>query len=305
MSSVWLNAIRPWSYPASISPVVLGTAIAKFSGRPIGWSLFALTIIGVMCFQTAANLFNDCYDHKRGLDVTANPTSGSVVRGWISEKQAFVAAVVFFAAGAGCGIFLTAIAEWVVFALGLAGVLVVGGYTGPRFCLKYAGLGDVAVFLGFGLLPMLGTWWVQTQQFSLEPLVWSIPIASLTVAILHANNWHDIFTDSRKDCRTFAAKLGFSGSQTYYRILMLLPFFAVAALVAGHLGGLNTIAAPAALLVVFSIFPLAMGLVKLKFAASNADSLAGLDGKTAQVQLAFGLLISLAFFLAPVLPWRV
>ena len=305
IGAVWFNAIRPWSYPASISPVVLGTALVSFSGHAIRWPLFFLTLFGIMCFQSAANLFNDCFDHRRGLDVSANPSSGSVVRGWISEKQAFIAAMGFFSAGVACGLILTAVVGWVIFILGLAGALLVAGYTGPRFCIKYAGLGDAAVFLGFGLLPTLGAWWVQTQRFAWDPLVWSIPVVSLTVAILHANNWRDIPTDPLRQCRTMARALGFSGSQLYYRILLLLPFAAVAVFVAEHLGGLGMVAAPATLLLAFAVFPLALSLAKLKVSASNADGLVGLDGKTAQVQLAFGLLISLAFFLAPVLPWRV
>ncbi|MDD5674087.1 MAG: 1,4-dihydroxy-2-naphthoate octaprenyltransferase [Chitinivibrionales bacterium] len=297
-----LITLRPWAFPASVSPVLVGLALSFYTGHPINWLFFVLCLIGVLCFHAAANMLNDVFDHRRGLDTVALPLSGGIVRGWFSERQVFWAAMVFIGVGSVCGLYLFHRSGWIIVALGLTGACIALGYTRTGRCFKYIGLGDLAIFCAFGILPVFGTWWVQTKELNWLPVLWSFPVASFTVGILHANNWHDINSDAAKQCRTFAAVLGEKGSAVYYQTLMIGPFLFIALLAA--LGRVErfSIRTPLAVLIVFLLFPQAyrLGAVRRQ---NNPAVFAILDGKTAQVQMFFGLLCAAAFFMAHYFPF--
>ena len=295
-----LVAVRPFAYTASLTSVLLGLAISYYAGHPVKWGLFALTLIGVVAFHTAANLLNDCFDFRRGLDALVVPTSGAVVRGWITANQARKAAFVLLAVGVACGLALTMAAGPVVLGLGVIGTIITLGYTRQGLCLKYVGLGDIAIFIAFGALPVFGTYWIQAQEFSFIPLLWSVPLSSFTVAILHANNWRDLSTDPEKDCRTVATMLGERGSARYYAILILGPFLLVSIYAAAALALPVGTLAPVAVLAVMAALPMSYKLTKIN-RNTNLEVFVMLDGKTAQLQLLFGLLLPVAFAAARVL----
>jgi len=294
---VWATAVRPFAYTGSVLPVVLGTVLAHHQRVPMHWGRFALALLGVVFFHTAANLLNDCFDHRRGVDTEVVPTSGAVVRGWLTERQVAVAAVVCLLCGTACGLLLVWMAGWVVLLLGAIGAILAVGYTLPGACFKYAGLGDLDVFLAFGAVPMLGAYWVQAEVFSWVPLVWSLPLVSFTVGILHANNWRDIGSDTGKGCRTFASALGMTGSGVYYRILMLAPFALV--VLYWLLGWCVSapVAAPVTVLLVLVLLPKALRLSGIR-AAAEQEAFAMLDARTAQLHLMFGVLLTVAFIAA-------
>ncbi len=293
---IWLTAVRPFAYTASVLTVALGAAMAYQAGYSLRWGPLALTLLGVVCFHTAANLLNDCFDHRRGLDRQVFPVSGAVVRGWITERQAFRAAMLCVAVGGLCGFALVAIAGWVVLLLGITGAICALGYTTPRFCFKYTGLGDLAVFMAFGVLPVFGTWWVQTRTFSWLPILWGIPLVSLTVGILHSNNWRDLETDGGRGCRTVAGWLGFEGSRRYYQLLVLAPLALTALYVGlGRIPRLNLPTPPLALLA-FLALPLAWRLARIR-PDEDVQTFGMLDAKTAQLHMIFGVLATAAFWI--------
>ena len=287
---IWLTALRLFSYTASLIPVLLGLAISNYLGFPIKWGLFALTLIGVISFQVAANLLNDCFDYKRGLDRIVVPTSGAIVRGWLTERQVFRGAMVALTIGISCGITLTIICGWIILALGLAGTLLTLGYTRSNICFKYHAMGDIVVFITFGILPIFGTFWVQTQTFSILPLLWSIPMCLYTVGILHANNWRDISTDKKSNCKTIAGILGSTGSQRYYRILILSPYIITIALIISSILLTVNYAPLTATLALLSLPP------AIKLTRTTPAETPDLDGKTALLHLAFGLLLTIGIF---------
>lgn len=291
---VWLAAVRPFAFPASFVPVFLGVATAAGEGIPVSGFLFAVTLLGVASFHAAANLLNDAADFGRGLDREVRPTSGAVVRGWITPRQAVRAALFLALAGFACGAFLTWKAGGVVAALGVAGAGLAFLYTRRGFCLKYAGLGDPVIFVAFSLLPLFGAYWVQAYAFSWQPLAWSLPAGALVVAILHANNWRDIGRDRAADCRTAAGWLGPAGSLWYYRLLVLFPYAAVAlGLALPLLPGPRPEPPPSPwIALAFLSFPLAV-----KLAREAPDRLADLDAATARLHLSFGVLLGLGLFL--------
>lgn len=294
---VWLTAVRPFAYTASALAVVLGLAVSHYSGYPVRWGLFALTLLGVLCFHTAANLLNDCFDHRRGLDTQVFPSSGAVVRGWLTEGQVFRAAAVLLFVGVSCGLVLTWYAGWVVLLLGILGAVFAVGYTTPRLCFKYVGLGDVAVFFAFGILVVFGAFWVQAQEFQWLPVLWSVPPALLTTGILHANNWRDLESDPTRGCRTMANTLGSRGSEAYYRVLVIGPFVLIAVYLLLDLLPNLGIHTPLTTLAAFLALPLAIRFAGVK-RNGTPEQFAMLDGSTARLHLMFTILCSVAFFAA-------
>jgi len=290
----WLTAIRPFAYTASGSAVFLGLAVAEHSGYTIDWWLFALTLFGVVLFHTAANLLNDSFDFARGLDLNVHPMSGAVVRGWLTRTQITVAALGCLFAGIAIGFFLVHKVGWPILGLGVVGFILAMGYTGPRFCFKYVALGDLCIFLSFGVLPVFGAYWVQARDFSWLPILWSLPVVLLTVAILHANNWRDLVVDKEKGCRTIANLLGEAGSASYYRLLVLAPFLLVVLLFAFGRITTRVYAVPWTVMLVALVLPFALRLAKT---GRDSESFVMLDGRTARLQLGFGALLVAGFLL--------
>lgn len=293
--SSWLLILRTFAYPASLSAVLLGTALAISQGHAMRWDRFLAALVGVLLFHTAANLFNDGYDFERGLDRHVRPMSGGVVRGWLSPRQAKTAAWLCLALGAVLGFWLTAVAGWPVLALGIIGTALALGYTGPKFCLKYAGLGDLTIFLAFGFLPVMGSYFIQTGRMALAPLFWTLPMVSFTVAILHANNWIDIATDPELGCTTVAGLLGDKKSGNYYALLMVGPFALMALY---QLIGWTLWPPLRAPWTVFLTLPMLFRVLPLVRIGQQKDKAFNrLDGLTGQVQLGFGLLLAVGFVL--------
>ena len=293
----WVTAVRPFAYTASVLPVLLGISLSFYNGYKISWLNFIITVLGVVCFQSATNLINDCYDYKRGLDKMVTPVSGAVVRGWLTGRQVLIAAMLFMMLGCACGLFLVMVAGWPVLWLGVIGVLIALGYTRNGLCLKYAGLGDLSVFMALGVLPVIGSYWVQAQEFSWLPIIWAPVISLFTVAILHANNWRDLESDKDNSCRTVAGMLGAAGSSVYYRILVFGPFVLITLFVGlSYLPGV-LYDVPLTTLATFLALPL---VIKLSHVNPEKDikTFIMLDGKTAQAQLVFGLLLAISFFVA-------
>jgi 1,4-dihydroxy-2-naphthoate octaprenyltransferase len=292
---VWVTALRPFAYPASILPVLLGTVLAWQTGRPVDTWGFVLVLTGVVCAHTAANLLNDAFDHGRGLDREVFPNSGAVVRGWLTARQVLCLAAWLLGVTLVCGTALTWMAGWPVAVLAVAGILLCLAYTGPGFCLKYNGLGDPAVFVAFGVLPVIGAFWVQAQTFQWMPLFWSTLAGAHVVAILHANNWTDRDRDRRAGCRTSAMLLGNPGAAIYYRVLILAPYvLTVMALAATYVANVRLV--PFSALAVLLSLPAAIRLARVT-PEGTPSAFAELDSRTACLQMRFGTLLVIGFAL--------
>ncbi len=292
----WLVALRPYSFSASLVPVLFGGVLAYTLGyAPQIWQ-GSLAMAGVLCLHAAANLLNDVYDYRRGVDREVLPASGALVRGWLQEKHLYRAAMGFCLLGLVAGVVLFLLHGWGIALLGLAGVLLALAYTRDGLCLKYVGAGDLAVFLAFGVLPVLGGWWVQTGRFAWYPVFWSLPLAAPTMGILHANNWRDRQTDAAQGCRTLANRLSHRACRRLYRFFVLFPFLGIAVAFALHLlPGINMYV-PSTIWLVLLALPQAVQL-----AVREADTMHPrfllLVARTARFQLLFGGLLIAAFWL--------
>jgi len=293
----WIIAFRPWALPASTMPVVFGTSLAVVIGKArFLLGPFLLALIGMVVLHTAANMLSDVFDFRRGLDKDVTPVSGAIVRGWLSTRQVAAGSAFLFVIGAAIGLYLVSVTGRTLLVIGALGLAVGVFYT----ALKYHALGDLAVFLDFGL-PGLGAWVVQTRRFSWIPVVWTIPMAMLVVAILHANNWRDSISDRERRVTTVAALLGDRGSLLYYGFLVFGSMAIVVGLI--FLPGLvssRLTAMPLTFLVTLLALPRALSLwgrARRRHAPRQPMDFLILDGATANYNLVFGLLCTLAAWL--------
>ena len=294
----WWVAARPFALPASTMPVIFGTAMAATIGSAeIHWLRFAAAFFGMVFLHVGANLMNDAVDYKRGIDTRVNPVSGAVVRRWITPGRAMLAAFLLFAVGGALGAWLVWVVGKPILWIGLVGVAIGLLYSAGRLGLKYHALGDLAVFLDFGILGAAGAWTAQTGELSWVPAAWAVPMSLLVIGILHANNWRDIASDTAGGVKTVASLLGDRRSAHYYAFLLFAPFAIVLALIGlGWLGGLGP-RMPITFLVTFLALPLAVRLMRRGLArrtSANPLQFLALDGATAQLNLAFGLLSTAA-----------
>jgi len=223
--------------------------------------------------------------------------SGAIVRGWLTDRQVARGAAALFALGTVSGLLLAWVAGKPLLVIGGIGLAVGGFYT----VLKAYALGDLAVFLDFGLLGAAGAWVVQTGSFSWLPVVWTVPMALLVSAILHANNWRDIASDGARRVTTVAGLFGDRGSLVYYGFLVFGPFVIDAALIAvPRAAGGPFRPMPLTFLLVALALPSALrlwGRALRRAAPRRPLDFVILDGATASHNLVFGLLSTAAAIL--------
>jgi 1,4-dihydroxy-2-naphthoate octaprenyltransferase len=294
----WIIAFRPWALPASTMPVIFGTSLGVVIGKAhFALIPFLLSLMGMIILHSAANMLSDVFDFRRGLDRDITPVSGAIVRGWLSARQVATGSAVLFIIGAAIGVYLISVTGRTLLIIGALGLAIGVFYT----ALKYHALGDLAVFLDFGLLGSLGAWVVQTRQFSWIPVVWTVPMSMLVVAILHANNWRDSISDRERKVTTVAALLGDKGSLYYYGFLLFGSIAFIAGLIfVPRFVSVRAAAMPLTFLLTVLALPHALvlwGRALRRHAPRQPMDFIILDGATANYNLLFGLLCTAAVWL--------
>lgn len=294
----WLQAVRPFSFTASTVPVVLGAAWAVYEKTSANWLLLPLIIIASLTIHAATNLVSDYFDYIKGVD--KDYTFGGsrvIVEGKLSAKQVLIGGFVLFAITAVIGLYFMYLRGWPIFALGVVGML--GGffYTAAPVGYKYYGLGDAMVFWLMGPLMVIGAYFVLTGKYHHSVLLISLPVGCLVAAILSGNNLRDILHDGQAGIRTTAGVLGHRFARIEYGILDVSAFIIVGGLIALKI-------LPGFSLVTILTLPLAIRLVQqaLRSDPQKPEEIATLDVQTAQLHLAFGVLLSASLFGAAV--WR-
>ena len=222
--SAWWLAVRPATLPASAAPVLVGAGAAWSEGAFAAGPVLA-ALLGASLLQVGANFANDVFDFERGADTADRlGPQRATQQGWITPQQMKRAMWLAFGAATLTGLYLTYVAGWPVLALGLASIAAAYLYTGGPRPYGYLGLGDLAVFLFFGLGAVAGTYYVQALSVSRLALLASIPIGALATAILVVNNLRDIETDARAGKHTLAVRLGDRATRVYYFLLLLVAY---------------------------------------------------------------------------------
>lgn len=305
---LWLMAARAYSFPASIIPVLLGSVLAVLLNPGLQFNIlnFGLTLIGCILVQVGTNLINDIFDFDKGIDKEDKelgiPHGGSMVisLGFVTIKQMKTAAFFSLLISFLIGVYLyTQAGMWILY-LSIFGLLSAVFYTAKPLALKYKALGDLQVIISFGVGMTLGSYIVQTGEFSIMPVIISIPLGLLIDAILHSNNIRDINFDGKFGVKTLPILIGEKLSVKFYYFLILGAYLAVLLFVVMKI-------LPWFALLSFITLPLALKLVKMS-EGFPSDTQARFEYgtkhimMTAQLNMMFGLtlviglLVSYLFF---------
>jgi 1,4-dihydroxy-2-naphthoate polyprenyltransferase len=288
---IWMMATRPKTLPAGIAPVLVGTALAGYLHvfHPLR---FVAALLGSILIQIGANLSNDYSDARRGADTEDRLGPVRVTAGGlVPPRQVLIATYVTFALAVLCGVYLIAVAGWALLLIGVASIAAGVLYTGGPRPYGYEGLGEVFVFLFFGVAAVAGSYFVQMRHFSFESLALSVPVGLIAAALLVVNNTRDIDTDRRANKRTLAVRFGRERSRQLYAALIYVSY--LLALVTWVFGPLR----PWLLLSWLSL-PLAVPLVRLVRTHTDGPSLNRALAGTGRLQLVFCLLLCAGILLS-------
>jgi 1,4-dihydroxy-2-naphthoate octaprenyltransferase len=277
-----VDAARPKTLVAAVVPVAVGVAVASRSG-PIDFFVAAATLGAALSIQIGTNLANDYYDFRSGADAGDRLGPRRLVQTGLASPQAVHrAALGVLAFASALGVFLVVRGGWPILAAGVLSLVCAIAYTGGPWPIAHHGLGEVFVFLFFGVVAVTGTTYLQTGQASGLSVLASLPVGSLATAILVVNNLRDIPSDRRAGKLTLAVRFGERAARILYRSLVAGAFAALGPVVAA--GAPGALAAMAAL-------PLAVREARELQRRSGAELNRSLAG-TARLHLVFGLLLA-------------
>ncbi len=222
--SAWLLAIRPKTLPAAVGPILVGTAVAIHEGGfHAGITLVALLV--ALLLQIASNLANDVLDFRKGADTQERLGPTRVTQGGlIPQRQVAIATALVLAAAMVLGLVLVWRGGWPILLLGAAALVAAVAYTGGPAPLGYLGLGEVFVFIFFGVAGVAGSAYVQTLDLTPLALIASVPVGCLVTGILVVNNLRDIDTDRSAGKRTLAARFGARFARAEYAVLLAIAY---------------------------------------------------------------------------------
>ena len=294
---LFLRATRLPFLSATFIPILLGIAVAGWTNG-FNWWLALLTVIGGACIHLGINVANDVFDTRSGADeANVNPTQFSggsrvILYGLLSLRQMELLATAFFAAGIGIGLFLAWQAGWDLLWVGVAGALIGVFYTAPPLQLVHRGLGELCVFLGFGPIMALGAYFVQAEEYDLEPLLASVPVGILVALILYVNEVPDRPADAAAGKGTLPVRLSKEAIVNLYALAVATTFVLIAAFAITGLTVRPTIIALAAA-------PLALPVYRaLREHYESPYELMPAMGKNIQLHLVTGVLLILGYVIA-------
>jgi 1,4-dihydroxy-2-naphthoate polyprenyltransferase len=289
---IWVMAARLRTLPAAIAPVLVGTAAAvEWVGELPRLGAFLAALVGSIFIQIGTNLANDYSDAKRGADTADRLGPVRVTSsGLVAPQRVLNATWIAFAIAIACGIYLATVAGLVILLIGALSIAAGVLYTGGPRPYGYAGLGEVFVFLFFGLVAVNGSYYVQVEQLDALPLGLSISVGFLATAILVVNNVRDIDTDRRAGKTTLAVRMGRHNAVVLYRLLVLGAFLALPVTLVG---------AGASMLPLIGLASLPLAVPPLRTMSSRTG--AALNGALAGTGVllgVFSLLVSAGLLLA-------
>jgi 1,4-dihydroxy-2-naphthoate octaprenyltransferase len=282
---IWVMAARVRTLPAAIAPVLVGTSLALGAGHFEALA-FVAALLGAVFIQVGTNLSNDYSDARRGADTEDRLGPVRVTAGGlVPPAQVLLATYASFGLAVLCGIYLVTVAGPELIAVGAASILAGVLYTGGPRPYGYEGLGELFVFLFFGIVAVTGSYFVQTQELPWQAFVCAVPVGLLASAILVVNNVRDIDTDRRAGKRTLAVRLGRGRTRLLYACMLggafltaVLPFL---------LGSMT-----AWLLLPWLTIPLAVRLIRVVRTRTDGLALNAALARTVALQLLFCVLFS-------------
>ena len=284
----WIDGARPRTLPAAVAPVVIGTAAAAvLDAHDLGLALLALVVS--LCLQVAVNYANDYSDGVRGTDADRAGPARLVGGGQANAENVKIAAFAFFFLAALAGLTLIALSgAWLLLLLGGAAIVAAWRYTGGDNPYGYRGLGELYVFVFFGLFATLGTMWTQAGALSAAAVLGAVGVGAIASAILVANNLRDIPTDIGHGKRTLAVRLGDRRTRMLYAVLIGVSLLTVVAIAVEY---------PLAALALLASALLWGPLRALRAGATGRD-LVPLLGRTGVYELAYAVFLGAGMVLS-------
>jgi 1,4-dihydroxy-2-naphthoate octaprenyltransferase len=291
MVKIWLMAARVRTLPAAIAPVLVGTAIAQALDDRFDVFRFLAALLGALFIQVGTNLSNDYSDARRGADTEDRLGPVRVTAGGlVPPSQVLLATYITFGFAVLCGLYLVATAGYELLIVGVLSIAAGVLYTGGPRPYGYEGLGEVFVFIFFGLAAVAGSTFTQIERWPWEAIAYAVPVGLLASAILVVNNVRDMDTDRRVGKRTLAVRLGREKTRRMYAVMVYGAF--LTALIPWAFGPLSAWTALCLLAI-----PLAAKLVRTVSSHTDGPTLNGALAGTGQLQLVFCVLLSAGILL--------
>jgi 1,4-dihydroxy-2-naphthoate octaprenyltransferase len=275
----WLLGARVRTLPAAIAPVVVASALA---GSDFNWSRATLALMVGVWLQIGVNFANDYSDGVKGTDDDRVGPTRLVASGLASASSVKRAAYISFFIASIAGLWLSLLTSLALIPIGVVAIAAAWGYTGGKNPYGYRGLGEVSVFIFFGLVATVGSFYVQTESITLMSFIVSIPMGAISCAILTVNNIRDLSKDQVAGKRTVAVRIGDKRARrTYVSLLILAHIAAIATFI------------PTTLLTLLAA-PLTFSVSKAVLSKASGASLIPILGKTGKLQLLFSALFATA-----------
>lgn len=296
-AKAWIQVFRPFSYTASMIPVLLGAALTAYLNQTARWWLLTLIVLASFLIQAGTNLVSEYFDYKKGVDRPDTYGSSRVlVEGLLEPIQVLWVGFACFIMTGCIGLIFVVLRGQPIFWLGMVGIL--GGifYTAGPVGYKYFGLGDLLVFCLMGPLMVVGSFYVLTGVYDPVVLWISLPVGFLVAGILSGNNLRDITHDTQANINTAATLLGHRRARWEYTALIVGAYIAVLAMM-----GFGVL--PLWSLLTLLTVPLAIKNIRTALSSKpdNPEAIATLDVQTAQLHLPFGVLLIVSVLLGGLL----
>ena len=295
---IWLKAIRPQFFTATLIPVFLGGILGWYETGNFNLIFFLLSLIGGIFIHAGLNLANDYFDHTSGVDDLnpfPTPFSGGsrvIQEGLLSPREILRASILFFLGGVGIGLYLNAILPGnTLLWIGILGVFLAFFYTGEPLRIGYTGLGEFSVFLGFGPVMVMGSYFVQAKTLSILPLLASIPVGILIALVLYINEFPDFEADKEGGKRTLVVILGKRKAVNLYVCFLGFVYLWI-------IGGIIFGFFPPLTLLTLLTLPLAFSAIRV--ARKNYNRIKELlpaNALTILLHLTLGIILSLSYLL--------
>ena len=288
-----LLATRPWSFPASVMPVLIGAAYAFYLQKedelPILWWLSPLILMAAVAFHAAGNIISDYHDAKNGVDkLESYGDTNLMLNGTFSGKTFLMMGLGWLASAIALGLIILFYSSWPLACFGVFGIACTLVY----YKMKYRGWGDVVILFSFGICIINGTVYALTGMLNLQSFCISLPVALLTTAILHANNTRDMPLDKESGIKTFSMILGLKRAKSYYYLLVCAAYvIEIILIVIGYVPAWSTLTLLSLPLVLKNFNQLH------KVTPASLERIAHLDVSTAQLTSVFAILSAVGFII--------
>lgn len=221
----WILALRPKTMTAALVPVIVATALVEAHGRPVIWWISVCAALSASFIQIGTNLVNDALDFHKGADTVDRIGPQRVTQsGLLTSKQVMTGAMICFLAATALGIPLVIQGGWPIIAIGVVSIALAYGYTGGPFPLAYKGLGELFVILFFGLVAVMGTFYLQTGFVDKSTVVAGLQVGFLATVLIAINNLRDAPQDALVDKKTLAVRFGLNFARFEIAFFVITPF---------------------------------------------------------------------------------